>query len=117
MIEVSRRFDNGARVGAFAALTDCDAACVGEGSFHKGVYFELPMQLFYTQSSTRNKAGYMWAPLTKDAGSKIEGSGSLYNIMTHASDEIDSLRQKEWSLKKIVSGFSFKPKKRTSSGS
>ena len=39
MIDISRRFKNGARVGGFAALTDCDAECVGEGSFHKGVYF------------------------------------------------------------------------------
>ena len=112
MIEISRRFKTGARVGAFAALTDCDAACVGEGSFHKGVYFELPMDLFYAQSSTRNEAGYMWAPLTKDAGARIEGSGSLYNVMTHASDEVDSLRQKQWSVKKIFSGFRLKPQAR-----
>ena len=46
MIDISRRFENGGRVGGFAALTDCDSACVGEGSFHKGVYFELPMNIF-----------------------------------------------------------------------
>ncbi len=109
MIEVSRRFETGARVGAFVALTDCNPACVGEGSFHKGIYFELPMDLFYSQSSTRREAGYMWAPLTKDAGSRIDGSGSLYNVMTHASDEIDSIRLKQWSFKKIFSGFGMKP--------
>ena len=108
MIDLSRRFDSGARVGGFAALTDCEPGCVGEGSFHKGVYFELPMDLFYIQSSTRNKTGYSWSPLTKDAGAKID-SGGLYYLMTNATDEVDTLRQKSWSLKKIFSGFSVKP--------
>ena len=111
MIDISRRFNNGARVGGFAALTDCDSACVGEGSFHKGVYFELPMDLFYIQSSTRNKTGYSWSPLTKDAGAKID-SGGLYYLMTNAADEVDVLRQKSWSVKKIFSGFGVKPKNR-----
>lgn len=104
MIDVSRRFDNGARVGGFAALTDCDPECVGEGSFHKGIYFELPMDLFYVQSSTRNKTGYSWSPLTKDAGAKLERA-ELYELMTDATDEVESLRQKSWSIKKIFSGF------------
>ena len=111
MIDISRRFDNGARVGGFAALTDCDSACVGEGSFHKGIYFELPMDLFYIQSSTRNKTGYSWSPLTKDAGARIS-SGNLYDLMVHATDEIDSMRQKPWSIKKIFSGFSTKKNNR-----
>ena len=108
-IDVSRRFETGARVGGIVALTDCDADCVGEGSFNKWIYFELPMDLFYTRSSTRSKTGYAWSPLTKDAGQKIE-SGGLYNLMTDASDEVDILRQKSWSIKKIIAGFSTKPK-------
>jgi len=111
MIDISRRFKTGARVGGFVALTDCDSACVGEGSFHKGIYFELPMDLFYTQSSTRNKTGYSWSPLTKDAGAKID-SGGLYYLMTNATDEVDTLRQKSWSVKKIFSGFGVKPHSR-----
>ncbi len=90
--------------GLAITLTD-----ISNSSFHKGIYFELPMDLFYSQSSTRREAGYMWVPLTKDAGSRIDGSGSLYNVMTHASDEIDSIRLKQWSFKKIFSGFGMKP--------
>ena len=100
--DLSRRFKTGARVGGIVALTDCDAECVGEGSFNKWIYFELPMDLFYSQSSTRGKAGYGWSPLTKDAGTKVE-SGGLYNLMMNATDEVDSLRQTSWSLKKIFS--------------
>ena len=111
MIDISRRFRNGARVGGFAALTNCDSECVGEGSFHKGIYFELPMDLFFIQSSTRQKTGYSWSPLTKDAGAKID-TGDIYSLMVNATDEIDSLSQKQWSLKKIFSGFSTKPTNR-----
>ena len=111
MIDVSRRFNNGARVGGFAALTDCDPACVGEGSFHKGVYFELPMDLFYVQSNTRERVGYSWSPLTKNAGAQLN-VGRLYYTMSNATDEVDVLRQKSWSVKKIFSGFGVKPQSR-----
>ena len=40
IIDISRRFASGARVGGKVALTDCDAACVGEGSFNKWIYFQ-----------------------------------------------------------------------------
>jgi len=110
MIDVSRRFKSGARVGGFAALTDCDSECVGEGSFHKGIYFELPMDLFYIQSTTRKKTGYSWSPLNKDAGAEISRI-ELYELMSDASDEIDQLRPTSWSVKKILSGFGTEPKK------
>ena len=109
MFDVSRRFKSGARVGAFAAFTDCDTDCVGEGSFHKGIYFELPMDLFYVQSTTRNKAGYSWAPLTKDAAAKI-ARVELYEVMTDAPDDVNEIRQKSWSISKIISGFGTSPK-------
>lgn len=111
-VDISRRFETGARVGGIVALTDCNAECVGEGSFNKWIYFELPMDIFYISSSTRQKTGYNWSPLTKDAGQKIE-VGGLYNLMMSATDEVDSLRQKEWSFKKILSGFGTKAKNRT----
>jgi len=109
-IDISRRFKTGARIGGIVALTDCDEACVGEGSFNKWIYFELPMDLFFTQSSTRGKAGYAWSPLTKGAGQRV-GAGGLYNTMISATDGVESLRQKSWSVKKIFSGFSTKPSK------
>ena len=108
-IDISRRFDTGARVGGIVALTDCDSACVGEGSFNKWIYFELPMDIFYVSSSTRQKTGYAWSPLTKDAGQRVE-SGGLYSLMMSSTDETPSLRTKNWSAKKILSGFSRKPK-------
>ena len=111
MIDISRRFKNGARVGGFVGLTDCDAQCVGEGNFHKGIYFELPMDLFYIQSNTRDKTGYSWSPLTKDVAAKID-TGRLYDVVINATDEVGPLRQKSWSVKKILSGFKTQPSNR-----
>ena len=67
------------------------------------------MDLFYTQSSTRNKTGYSWSPLTKDAGQKVL-TGGLYNLMMNATDEVESFQQKSWSIRKIFNGFSTAPK-------
>jgi len=110
-IDLSRRFKTGARVGAMASLTSCDSECVGEGSFNKWIYFTLPMDLFYTNATTRGTSGYGWSPLTKDAGTKVE-AGSLYGLMTNAPDEVDALRRKPWSIKKILSGFGTTSKKK-----
>ena len=109
LVDLSRRFETGARVGAKVALTDCDASCVGEGRFNKWIYFNLPMDLFYINSNTRDIASYEWSPLTKDAGQKV-ATGSVYNLVTNAQDEVDSLRRKKWSFKKIILGFSTSPK-------
>ena len=109
-LDISRRFASGARIGARTALTDCDAQCVGEGSFNKWIYFELPMDLFYINRTTRDVAGYEWSPLTKDAGQKVAKGGSLYELTTSATDEIDYFRKSPWSIKKIFSGFGIRPK-------
>ncbi len=109
--DLSRRFDSGARVGAGFALTDCDAECTGEGSFNKWIYFELPMDPFYVSRTTRAKTGYGWNPLTKNSGNKIS-AGSLYELVTDATDEMETLRRDKWSVRKILSGFGSKPKNR-----
>ena len=110
-IDLSRRFDSGARFGAIVALTNCDPDCVGEGSFNKWVYFELPMDLWLAKSSARGVSTFAWTPLTKDAAQKVE-AGYLYHVMVDAKDEVDSFRRKPWSVKKILSGFSTSSKKK-----
>jgi hypothetical protein len=110
-IDISRRFDTGARFGAIVALTNCDAACVGEGSFNKWIYFEIPMDLWLTKSTTRKRSNFAWTPLTKDAGQKVD-AGYLYGLMVDAKDEVDVLRKTPWSVKKILSGFSTSSKEK-----
>jgi len=106
-IDIGRRFATGARVGAIVALTDCDAECVGEGSFNKWIYFNLPMDMF--GQDTRSRGAWAWSPLTKDAGQKAH-VGNLYDVSVNAVDEIDFLRRKPWSIKKIFEGFGTAPK-------
>lgn len=110
-IDLSRRFQTGARVGAIVALTDCDSDCVGEGSFNKWIYFNLPMDLFYSRSTTKSRAVYAWSPLTKDAGQRVD-FGGLYDVVINAQDEIESLRDKPWSFKKMIAGLGTAPKSR-----
>ena len=111
-LDLSRRFNTGARVGAIVALTDCDPDCVGEGSFNKWIYFSFPMENWTPEATTRAKSAYSWSPLTKDAAQKVTGTGELYFLMTDAKDEVDILRKKPWSVKKILSGFGTSSKKK-----
>ena len=69
------------------------------------------MDIFYLESSTRKKTGYSWSPLTKDAGAKLERA-DLYELVTDATDEIDEIRTKNWSIQKIFFGFQTKPQSR-----
>ena len=108
-IDISRLFASGARVGGKIALTDCDNECVGEGSFNKWIYFTLPMDSFFIKSSTRNNTGYTWSPLTKDAGTKL-GVIDLFDVVVDAEDRIKNKRRRNWSAKKILTGFSMSPK-------
>ena len=63
------------------------------------------MDSFYIRSTTRQKAGYAWSPLTKDAGTRVDPSGTLYDLVVNAKDEVNTLRRDNWSVKKIFSGF------------
>ena len=122
ILDLSRRFKTGARVGGKLAFTDCDAVCVGEGSFNKWIYFQLPMDLFYRKDSTRAISPFEWAPLTKDAGQEVM-VGELYEMVMNATDNALPLRKPQWfgsvheekekkksySFKKILSGFGTTP--------
>ena len=44
--DVSRIFRSGLRMGAFFSLTDISEEEFGEGSFDKGFYFWVPVELF-----------------------------------------------------------------------
>ena len=106
-VTMQKRFKTGAKVGASIQLTDCDARCVGEGSFNKSIFFTLPMDLFYRKRTTRELTHYGWSPLTKNAGQK-PATGSLYEVVMSAPQNLEAVRPKPWSFPKIFSGFSRK---------
>lgn len=72
-IEISRTFRNGTKFGVFATITDVSSEQFGEGSFDKGIFFNVPVY--------GNFVNYTWRPLTKDPGAKLNRKNNLYNLL------------------------------------
>lgn len=69
-LDLSRRFANGVRIGAYATKTDVSAEEFGEGSFDKGIYVDIPFDAFLTRSSG-TVAHILWQPLLRDGGARL----------------------------------------------
>jgi hypothetical protein len=72
-IEFSRSFANGTKFGVFASFTDVTSVQFGEGSFDKGIFFNIPIY--------GNFINYTWKPLTKDPGAKLNRRNSLHDLL------------------------------------
>ncbi len=72
-LDLSRSFYNGVQFGVFATFTDVTTEQFGEGSFDKGVYFNIPIY--------GNLINYMWRPLTKDPGAKLNRKNTLHDLL------------------------------------
>ena len=72
-IDLSRSFANGTKFGVFASFTDVSTDQFGEGSFDKGIYFNIPV--------FGNLINYTWRPLTKDPGAKLVRKNTLHDLL------------------------------------
>jgi hypothetical protein len=72
-IEFSRSFINGTKFGVFASFTDVTPEQFGEGTFDKGIFFNIPVY--------GNFINYTWSPLTKDPGAKLNRKNTLYDLL------------------------------------
>lgn len=72
-IDASRTFSNGTKFGVFASFTDVSSEQFGEGSFDKGIYFNIPV--------FGNLINYSWRPLTKDPGAKLIRKNTLHDLL------------------------------------
>ena len=72
-LEMSRSFNNGTKFGIFATFTDVSTEQFGEGSFDKGIFFNIPV--------FGNYINYSWRPLTKDPGAKLIRKHTLYDLL------------------------------------
>ena len=72
-IELSRSYDNGMVFGVFASNTDVSEEQFGEGSFDKGIFFNIPIY--------GNLINYTWRPLTKDPGAKLVRRNTLHGLL------------------------------------
>ena len=71
--EFSRSFINGVQFGIFATFTDVSSQQFGEGSFDKGIFFNIPV--------FGNLINYSWKPLTKDPGAKLIRKQNLHDLL------------------------------------
>lgn len=90
--EVSRRFDNGVRVGAFFTRTNVSAEDFGEGSFDKGFYIKFPFSVFLSNYS-KQEANFLFKPLTRDGGQKVGIGPSLFELVDKANYRVIN---REW---------------------
>jgi len=74
--ELSREFDSGIRAGVFATLTDVSAAEFGEGSFDKGFFLSIPLDIYSTRP-TKTRFGLTYRPVTRDGGAQLNRSSAL----------------------------------------
>jgi len=78
-LAVTRAFDNGASIGAYATKTDVSSTEFGEGSFDKGIFVSIPFD-FMLPRSTRARANFAWTPLYRDGGARLSRSYGLYQM-------------------------------------
>ena len=76
---LGRRLENGVEIGIWATKTNVSAAEFGEGSFDKGMYVRIPLDLFYT-SPSRQSAAFPFRPLIRDGGQKVATPLSLHGM-------------------------------------
>lgn len=86
-LDISREFANGTRMGAYATLTNKSGKATGEGSFDKGIYFSIPFDLLLPRSS-RNTATFMWEPLLRDGGARLNRRYTLYNMTSDRDGDL-----------------------------
>lgn len=84
-IDLSRVFDNGVKMGGYFTKTNVSAQQYGEGSFDKGIYFQIPFDAMLTKSDG-SVANLLWQPLVRDGGAKLLRSVQLYDL-TNARDD------------------------------
>ncbi|WP_437614421.1 YjbH domain-containing protein [Erwinia sp. V71] len=81
-VDISKRFDSGITIGAYATITNVSAEEYGEGDSTKGFYVSIPMDLF-SLNPVRGRAQINWTPLTRDGGQML---GRKYNLYDMTSD-------------------------------
>lgn len=83
-VDFSKQFDSGVIAGVFATKTDMSAEEFGEGSFNKGFYVSIPLDIM-TVTPTKNRTTISWLPLQRDGGQMLGRQYSLYG-MTDSRD-------------------------------
>ena len=82
----SRSFRSGLNMGVFFSLTDISKAEFGEGSFDKGFFFNIPIQVFFDKYS-RGVTGFGLRPLTRDGAQYLVHAQPLWSTSYQANKD------------------------------
>ena len=86
-LNLSKTFKSGFTLGAFATKTDISAYEFGEGSFDKGIYFSIPLDIV-SKNYQKNHARFIWRNLTKDGGAILSGGLELEGFIDGTSNHL-----------------------------
>ena len=87
-LNIAKRFKTGFIVGAFATRTDISYAEFGEGSFDKGIFFSIPLDVL-SSKYTPNNAKFSWKNLTKDGGQKLLNTLQIEKFLNNSSYDLN----------------------------
>lgn len=79
-LTLSREFDNGWRIGAFATITNVSAKDFGEGSFDKGIILTIPLD-WASGKPTQRKMTQVVRSVQRDGGARLYVPGRLYETV------------------------------------
>nr|WP_277618923.1 YjbH domain-containing protein [Sulfitobacter noctilucae] len=74
---LDREFNNGFRVGGFFTVTDVSSTDFGEGSFDKGIRFEVPLS-FLTGNPSKTIVSQTIRPVQRDGGARLNVQNRLH---------------------------------------
>ncbi len=81
-LDLSRSTNSGFKAGIYFTRTNVSAELFGEGSFDKGFYFQIPLDLL-SNDYNGNYSTFKLSPLTRDGGAKLihdkDLKGIIYN--------------------------------------
>ncbi|WP_235961777.1 YjbH domain-containing protein [Falsiroseomonas selenitidurans] len=77
-VELSRRFASGIEIGGFATFTDVPFSRFGEGSFDRGVFIRIPLDLFGLASPA--VAPVVVRGVTRDGGARLSVDNPLWAV-------------------------------------
>ncbi len=78
-LDLSRRFKSGFKMGAYFTRTNISKIEYGEGSFDKGFYFEIPLNV------NKGVTKFTVQPLTRDGGAKLKTNNPLIESMNYSA--------------------------------
>ena len=84
--DVHKKFSNGIEMGGYFTKTNVSSQQFGEGSFDKGLYVNIPLDVASPRSSDLTTQ-FMWQPLLRDGGAMLNRQVSLYGFTQARSDK------------------------------